>query len=285
MATRFIAAGTETLTSLTAADVVNFPEGAQTVSAGMTQSGIGFVTQINAARRFIGSVGTAGNPLLIGVSGSINWDAGGGSLFITPACLSGNTIVNLTNSGFATVSVLGSGTVTNLFAAGGKNSVSESTTLTNLYCSGGTNTVEYNATGMTVFNHTAGNTTIRRPCNGARTFRITGGSVTFERKSTDASPGITMTSCTLEVGDAEVNLAISGSIGSIKLLHPNARLNWARVPAALTIATLEGNSRAIANSGLRSGAQTTQFGISTTVSVLTKYGKDVAQVAGESPAP
>jgi len=277
MATQFIAAGTETLPSIAAADVINFPEGAQTVSANLNHSGIGFTTQWNAARRFIGSIGTAAGPLMVGCSGSINWDAGGGALFIQPSSTSGNTIVNLTNSGFATVSVLGGGAVTNYYMQSGRNSVAEGVDLTNLYVSGGENVVEYDATGITVFNQTSGKTTIRRPSSGANTWRIAGGEVTIERKSTVAAPGLTLTTTTIEVGNATLRLAVASTIASIKLLHPNAKLDWVRNPGTCTISSLEGDSMAIANTGLRVGNQSTQFQATTTVTAIVKYGLDIAQ--------
>jgi hypothetical protein len=283
MATQFIAAGTETLPSIAAADIINFPEGAQTVSANLNHSGIGYISQINAARAFIGNVGTAANPLMCGVSGSINWDAGGGSLFIQPASTSGNTLVNLYNTGFATVAVLGGGTVTNLFAANGRVSIAEGVDLTNFYVSGGEHVVEYDATAVTIYNQTGGKTTFRRPGPGsAATWRIVGGSVTFARKSTTASPGITLTNVTFEIGNANVNLVTAGTIAAVKLLHPNASLNWTRCPAAVTISSLEGNSQAIANTGLRATTQQTQFGVNVTVTAIVKYGLDVAQASDGS---
>lgn len=277
MATQFIAAGTETLPSIAAADVINFPEGAQTVSAGLNNSGIGFVRQFNASRRFIGSIGTAGGPLMAGVSGSINWDAGGGALFLQPASTSGNTIVNLTNSGFASVSVLGGGAVTNLYAQSGRNSIAEGVDLTNLYVSGGENVVEYDATGITVFNQTSGKTTIRRSSSGTNTWRFMGGEVTIERKSTVAAPGITLSATTIEIGDATLRLCVASTILSVKMLHPNSRLDWVRNPGTCTISSLEGDSMAIANTGLRVGNQSTQFQATTTVTAIVKYGLDIAQ--------
>ena len=273
MPTQFIASGLQTLPSIAAADVINFPEGAQVVSAGLNNSSIGFVSKVNAARRFVGHVGTAAGPWMLGVSGSINWNAGGGSLFLQPSSISGNTLVNLTNSGYATVAVLGGGAVTNLYAENGNTSVAEGVDLTNLYVSGGNVTAEYDATGITAFNQTSGKTTIRRPSSGANTWRIHGGECTIERRSTDGSPGITLTNTTIEIGNATVRIATASTIAAVKLLHPNAKLDWSRIPAACTISSVEGDPIAVANTGLRSGTQTTEFGISLTVTALTPYGK------------
>lgn len=273
MATTFIAAGTTTLPSIAAADVINFPEGAQVVSSGLNNSAIGFVSKVNASRRFIGHVGAYSGPWMLGVSGSINWNAGGGSLFLQPSSISGNTLVNLTNSGFATVAVLGGGAVTNLYAESGTTSIAEGTDLTNLYVSGGNVAVEYDSTGITIFNQTSGKSTIRRPSSGANTWRIMGGECTIERRSTDGSPGITLTTTTIEIGNATVRLATASTIASVKLLHPNAKLDWSRIPAACTISSLEGDVSAITATGLRAGTQTTEFGINLTVTAIAQYGK------------
>jgi hypothetical protein len=72
-----------------------------------------------------------------------------------------------------------------------------------------------------------------------------------------------------------VRLATASTIASVKLLHPNARLDWSRIPAACTITSIEGDSAAIAATGLRSGTNTTEFGINMTATAITPYGKSL----------
>lgn len=259
--------------SLSTGDVLNFDRGSSTFSAGLDYSAKGYISSVYAGRRFTGNVGTPSSYLKISVSGQVQWDAGGGNVYLDPSGATASTIVALYNTGYGTINIGGGGLVTTCYAQSGKINIAEGTDVTNLYVTGGDVVLEYDATALTAFEQSSGKSVIRRPGTGTQTWKIMGGECEIGRKTNDSTPGLALTSTTLEIGDATVRIAVDGTIAAVKFLHPNAKLDWTRVPDTLTITSVIGDPVAIAKSGIKSGAQKSIYNITLSATTVTPWGK------------
>lgn len=161
-------------------DSLNFGVGSDNVTGGMDQSAYDLAL-LTASYRWTGNVGGAGSALNVDINqagaGTLNWGAGGGSLYIGAAS---RTIAKFVHSGMGAVYLSG-GTVTTVETQSGVVNANDATTTTTLYVYGGEVTYDDNATAITTAYVRGGVLNLKR---GITTLNVMGGTV---RKYTDAN--------------------------------------------------------------------------------------------------
>jgi len=180
-ATSLAAANWTDATGFANAATLIIDKGSATSFTNVDQSALGTgIDYLYIRRGFSGALqDAAGAPLKVDADGgSVNaivYGAGGGLARIQAG--GGSTLItNIENSGAGALYLVG-GTFTNAFLASGTTDINGSSVVTNLYVTGGTNTVAYNATALTIFEQTAGVTTLKR---GVATGRMNGGTLILD---------------------------------------------------------------------------------------------------------
>lgn len=279
MATEYVPKGTTDLTAYFGAtnDVI-IAEGSQFCSAGLDHSGANGPANVYINRAFTGTIGGGGgDPLHTEVTGTLLYDAGGGSLSLYPHGGAANLVAKLIQSGLGALRLVTGGTVTSLeIKSGSDNYIADTVTVTNLYVTGGSTRQLYKATANTILSMGGGTLHTGRSIT---TGEITGGSLIVRREDTSAT---VPTATTLTIGDAAVKWH-GGAITTLNLSHPNARFDWSDMPVTATIGTVAGYVEAITRSGLRAGnGNVSKAGKTITVTALSSRGGDPSSYASSS---
>lgn len=217
---------TNTIPAVADLDSIVFVRGGVNVDTNLDHSALTEgVTNILVSKDFFGNIGTPSSSLLADVDGAATGKfryQGNGACWYTPS--GDNDLANLVqNVGRGTLTINGTGTVTELQSGLGQTVVGGNITATNIRLSGGNVDVQSTSgAAVTTIEQTGGFLKMARGCT---TFSIYGGATTIEA----GTNAIT----TINYAGGNLFLAQSGTITTLNIIAGNA--NAIRISRGITI--------------------------------------------------
>ncbi len=186
----------------------------------------------------------------MGISGVVDYRAGGGSMKILPNDSGTNLLAKVINRSNGSLVITGGGGVTRLDQVSSATTIGESVLLPLVYMLGGTLRVGYNATPGTTWVIDGGTLVSAR---AAAAITIGGGAnCTFAREDTiaDSGPGMAFTNLTINNGYADIRGSDVGTITSININSFNGFVEFRNITEAITVTDIRGPAKTLKAMGV-----------------------------------